>query len=99
MNSPVMGAWVLPTKNNQNLTFEIPDKPQIVYQNNVLFIYGIEAIGSVQVFSLIGNKVGHFNNVNLREAALELSLVKNNLYIIRIVMDDGSVKTFKIRAS
>lgn len=97
--SPLLGARHLPAKNNQNLVFVFQSKPQIVYQNNRLVVEGLQGLGRVEVYTLIGNKVADFDRVDLRNAALQLTLIPNNLYIVRVLHDDGRVHTFKLRAS
>ena len=67
----------------------------IFYKLGNLSIKGFFGKGSVQIYSIIGNKISDTKVQDLSEFNLQIDLGKNNMYIIR-VLSNSDIKTFKI---
>lgn len=68
---------------------------QIVYKNGILSIQGLTGIGSITVYSIIGNKVVEFSQVPLENFKRNLALDSKTMFILRIETP-SEVKTFKL---
>lgn len=68
---------------------------QIVYKNGILSIQGLTGIGSITVYSIIGNKVVEFSQVPLENFMRNLALDSKTMFILRIETPN-EVKTFKL---
>ena len=68
---------------------------QIVYKNGSLSIQGLTGIGSITVYSIIGNKVVEFSQVPLENFKRNLALDSKTMFILRIETPN-EVKTFKL---
>jgi hypothetical protein len=69
----------------------------IIYKNGVFSIKGLTDIGHVKIYSIIGNEVASFNQVDLFDFQRNLSLEPKTMYIVRIETQ-GQVKLFKFVA-
>ena len=67
---------------------------QIVYKNGILSIQGLTGIGSITVYSIIGNKVVEFSQVPLENFKRNLALLQNNVH--SSIETPNEVKTFKL---
>jgi hypothetical protein len=72
---------------------------KVVYKNSSLYLYNFNGLGTVEVYTIIGKKVAEFKNQTLDTAQFPLSLKDQNLYIIRVITNEGEVFTVKILAS
>jgi len=87
------------TLNNEflspNLESTFQESKSIFYKSGNLSIKGFSGKGSIQIYSIIGNKLIDLNTQNLSEFNLQIDLEKNNMYIVRI-LSNNNIKTFKI---
>tara|TARA_X000001036_G_C20503533_1_gene734910 strand:- start:5 stop:328 length:324 start_codon:yes stop_codon:yes gene_type:complete len=78
-----------------NLSSVLQETKSIFYKLGTLSIKGFSGKGSVQIYSIIGNKISDVKVQDLLEFKLQIDLGKNNMYIIR-VLSNSNIKTFKI---
>ncbi len=78
-----------------NLTPVLQESKSIIYKLGILSLKGFVGKGSIQVYSIIGNKITDIEVQNLSEFNLQIDLRKNNMYVIR-VLNNSDIKTFKI---
>ncbi len=78
-----------------NLSSVFQETKSIFYKLGNLSIKGFFGKGSVQIYSIIGNKISDTKVQDLSEFNLQIDLRKNNMYIIR-VLSNSDIKTFKI---
>lgn len=67
----------------------------LIYKNGVLNIKGLTGIGNVTIYSIIGNEIGTYTNVNLTNFQRNIILDPKTMYIIRIEIS-GEIKTYKL---
>lgn len=80
-----------------NTSIENPTIVNIIYKNGVFNIKGLTGIGTVKIYSIIGNEVASFNQVNLFDFQRNLRLDLKTMYIVRIETQ-GEIKLFKFVA-
>ena len=56
---------------------------------------GLTGIGNVTIYSIIGNEIGTYTNVNLTNFQRNIILDPKTMYIIRIEIS-GEIKTYKL---
>tara|TARA_B100001559_G_scaffold296068_1_gene278932 strand:- start:1822 stop:2145 length:324 start_codon:yes stop_codon:yes gene_type:complete len=78
-----------------NLTPVFQESKSIYYKLGILSIRGFMGKGSVQLYSIIGNKITDIEVQDLSEFNLQIDLRKNNMYVIRVI-NNSKIKTFKI---
>ena len=78
-----------------NLTPVFQESKSIYYKLGILSIRGFMGKGSVQLYSIIGNKITDIEVQDLSEFNLQIDLRKNNMYVIRVI-NNSEIKTFKI---
>jgi len=66
----------------------------IIYKNGVFSIKGLTGVGNIKIYSIIGNEVASFNQVNFYDFQRSLSLDLKTMYIVR-VETQGQTKIFK----
>ena len=79
-------------KNSLNAPISLVN---IIYKNGVLNIKGLTGIGTIRIYSIIGNEVAVFNQVDLYDFQRTISLEPKTMYIIRIE-SMGEIKTLKL---
>lgn len=62
--------------------------------DNLLFVESPKDIRSLGIFSTSGRMVMH-RQINRPEATLDLNLLDNGVYILKVVYSDGEIKTLK----
>ncbi|MGB1449608.1 MAG: T9SS type A sorting domain-containing protein [Flavobacteriaceae bacterium] len=67
----------------------------LIYKNGLLNIKGLTGIGNITIYSIIGNEVAAFNNVNLVDFQRNISLEAKTMYIVRIEVAN-EIKTYKL---
>lgn len=67
----------------------------VIYKNNVLSIKGMTGIGNITIYSIIGNEVATFQNVNLENFSRAIDLDSRTMFILRIETATD-IKTFKL---
>ena len=78
-----------------NLNPVFQESKSIFYKLGILSLRGFFGKGSVQIYSIIGNKITDIETQELSGFNLQIDLRKNNMYIIR-VLKNSDIKTFKI---
>tara|TARA_B100001250_G_scaffold61057_1_gene47694 strand:+ start:497 stop:820 length:324 start_codon:yes stop_codon:yes gene_type:complete len=78
-----------------NLNPVFQESKSIFYKLGILSLRGFFGKGSVQIYSIIGNKISDIETQELSGFNLQIDLRKNNMYIIR-VLNNSDIKTFKI---
>ena len=66
----------------------------IIYKNGVFSIKGLTGVGNIKIYSIIGNEVASFNQVNFYDFQRSLRLDLKTMYIVR-VETQGQTKIFK----
>ena len=79
-------------KNSLNAPISLVN---IIYKNGVLNIKGLTGIGTIRIYSIIGNEVAVFNQIDLYDFQRTISLEPKTMYIIRIE-SMGEIKTLKL---
>jgi hypothetical protein len=67
----------------------------IIYKNGVLNIKGLTGIGNITIYSIIGNEIGEYYNVNLENFQRNIVLDTKTMFIIRVEIA-GEIKTYKL---
>ena len=80
-----------------NTSIENATIVNIIYKNGVFSIKGLTGTGNVKIYSIIGNEVASFNQVNLFDFQRNISLDLKTMYIVRIETQ-GQIKIFKFVA-
>ena len=84
-----------------NITTFIPviqtDK-NVSYNNGKIYLNGFSGSGSIEIYSIIGNKIKEISVTELSDFNFMVQLGSRNMYIIR-VLSLNEVKTFKIITS
>ena len=80
---------------SSNLTSILQEKKSIFYKLGTLSLKGFYGKGSVQIYSIIGNKISERKAQDLFEFNLQIDLRKNNMYVVRVINNSG-INTFKI---
>lgn len=69
--------------------------PKVVYQDQQLHLLGVEGSGTIEVYSIIGNKIKEIKVQELDNFKAYLELDSGNMYIIRVRVSN-KVYTLKI---
>lgn len=67
----------------------------IIYKNGVLNIKGLTGTGNITIYSIIGNEIGAYYNVNLLNFQRSIVLDRKTMFIIRVEIA-GVIKTYKL---
>lgn len=67
----------------------------IIYKNGVLNIKGLTGTGKITIYSIIGNEIGAYYNVNLMNFQRSIVLDRKTMFIIRVEIA-GEIKTYKL---
>ena len=67
----------------------------LIYKNGRLSIKGLTGVGTIQIYSIIGNKVAVFNQVDLYDFQRDIALEPKTMFIVRIETA-GEIKTYKL---
>ena len=67
----------------------------VFYNNGNLYLKGFNGPGSIEIYSIIGNKISNKIVQELANIQLSCSLETRSMYIIRIITEK-EVETFKI---
>lgn len=68
----------------------------IYYQDNTLFIEGLNINGNLRIFTIIGNLILNANIQNFSNLKVPVDLVKNNIYVVRVETADNRIFNRKI---
>ena len=74
--------------------FEQKSTAKLIYKDGVLNIEGLNGNANVTIYSIIGNKVAFFSNIDLRKFKESILLQKETMYIARIEFSN-TVFTYK----
>lgn len=69
----------------------------VFYQQGVLNIKGLTGNGNIKIYSIIGNEIAAFSNVDLHNFQRNIGLELKTMYIIH-VETAGQIKLFKLVA-
>lgn len=69
----------------------------VIYKSGVLNIQGLTGQGNIKIFSIIGNEIAAYPNVDLFNFQRSIDLSTNTMYIIH-VEQAGEIKLFKLVA-
>ena len=78
-----------------NFNNSISTLVNLIYKNGLLSIKGLTGIGTVRLYSIIGNEVAVFNQIDLFDFQRNIPLESKTMYIVR-VETMGEVKTYKL---
>ncbi len=67
----------------------------LIYKNGQLNIKGLTGIGNITIYSIIGNEIAAFYNVNLVDFQRNIALDSKTMFIIRVEIS-GEIKTYKL---
>ena len=70
--------------DNPFLIFEQKSTARIIYKDGSLSIGGLNGNANLTIYSIIGNKVAFFSNIDLSEFKESIPLQKETMYIARI---------------
>lgn len=70
----------------------------VSYNNGNIYLNGFSGPGSIEIYSIIGNKISEINVKELSDFSFMIQLDSRNMYIIRVI-SENDVKTFKIITS
>ena len=87
--------------SNSNITtfISLIQTDKIVsYNNGNIYLKGFNGPGSIEIYSIIGNKISEINIKELDNFNFMIQLDSRNMYIIRVI-SQNEVKTFKIITS
>ena len=84
-----------PNLKKYNLTQEIP---KAAYYQDQLHLTGINGSGTIEIYSIIGNKIKEIKTQELYNFKTYLNLKSGNMYILRVSVS-GKIHTLKIIAS
>ena len=74
------------------------DIVKLFYSNGEIQIDGLTGVGSIQIYSIIGNEISRFNSESLENFKKYISLDSGSMYIVRIETET-TVKTYKLIAN
>jgi len=80
--------------DNLFLGFEEKSKAKLIYKDGFLSIEGLDGNANITIYSIIGNKVAFFSNINLRKFKEPVTLQRETMYIARIEFSN-TVFTYK----
>lgn len=69
----------------------------VIYKSGILSIQGLTGQGNVKLFSIIGNEIAAYPNVDLYNFQRNINLTPSTMYIIH-VEQAGEIKLFKLIA-
>lgn len=69
--------------------------PKVAYQDQQLHLLGVEGSGTIEIYSIIGNKIKEIKVQELDNFKTYLELDSGNMYIIRVRVSN-KVHTLKI---
>ncbi len=67
----------------------------LIYKNGVLSVKGLTGIGNISIYSIIGNKIATYSNVNLADFQRNINLETKKMFIVRVEVA-GEIKTYKL---
>ena len=67
----------------------------LIYKNGTLNIKGLTGVGTIRIYSIIGNEIKTFPNANLSDFKREIVLSPKTMFIVRIETS-MEVKTYKL---
>ena len=70
----------------------------VSYNNGNIYLKGFNGSGSIEIYSIIGNKISEISIKELDNFNFMIQLESRNMYIIRVI-SQNEVKTFKIITS
>jgi hypothetical protein len=90
------GSTLLAANTKFESTVSTPTVKQVVYKNSSLYLHNFQGTGTVEIYTIIGNKVAEFQQKDLYKAQYSVMLQSGNLYIVRVITSAGKIFTFKV---
>lgn len=91
-------ATALPSPNITTNAIVTQAQKTVFYSNGSIYFKGFTGPGSVEIYSIIGNKITEVEAQELRDFQFNYALDTGNMYIIRI-QTNNKVFTFKVVAA
>ena len=76
----------------------IQTSKNVSYNNGNIYLNGFSGSGSIEIYSIIGNKISEISVKELSDFSFMIQLDSRKMYIIRVI-SINDVKTFKIITS
>ena len=80
------------TSINLNANYTIVN---LIYKNGVLSVKGLTGIGNISIYSIIGNEIATYSNVNLADFQRNINLETKKMFIVRVEVA-GEIKTYNL---
>ncbi len=95
-------SFIYPRNNSQPLfyrfnNFSQKSSAKLIYKDGILNIEGLNGNANVSVYTIIGNKVAVFYNIELSKFKQIINLEKETMYILRIELSN-KILTYKFFA-
>ena len=95
-------SFIYPRNNSQPLLYRFNNFSQkssakLIYKDGILNIEGLNGNANVSVYTIIGNKVAVFYNIELSKFKQNINLEKETMYILRIELSN-KILTYKFFA-
>ena len=97
-NSIIASASPLSHSNITTIRPLLQTEKNVSYNNGNIYLNGFSGSGSIEIYSIIGNKISEINVKQLSDFSFMIQLDSRNMYIIRVI-SENDVKTFKIITS
>ena len=85
--------------NNDSITTTVPSPSStlvnLLYKDGRLNIKGLTGVGTIRIYSIIGNAVAEFQQVDLFDFERNIDLERKTMYIVRIEYA-GEIQTYKL---
>jgi hypothetical protein len=91
----IASATEISPPNNTIFNYSTQIQKIVFYNNGILYIKGFNGPGSIEIYSIIGNKISNTMVQELANIQLSYSLETRSMYIIRVITEK-EVETFKI---
>lgn len=87
-----------PTPSLNIAPHSMQESPKAAYYEQQLHLTGFQGSGTIEIYSIIGNKIKEIKTQELQNFKTYLSLESGNMYILRVTIS-GEIHTLKIIAS
>lgn len=97
---PLTTTFSAPKINQNSLSIPQISSQEVVsllYENQTLYIEGLTGVGTIKIYTIIGNEIASYNNVYLSDFQTSIDLERKTMYIVRVITNN-EVKTYKLVA-
>ena len=85
--------------NSDSVTTIVPSPSStlvnLIYKDGRLTVKGLTGVGTIRIYSIIGNAVAEFQQVDLFDFQRNIDLERKTMYIVRIE-HAGEIQTYKL---